>query len=68
MCIKPIEDKYISPIVVSLKYIISIGARYAKNIEMLLSVGFLYFRLLSVSLYFFKTKVVINTEIAAIYI
>ena len=67
MCIKPIEDKYIILIVVSLKYIISIGARYAKNIEMLLSVGFLYFRLLFVSLYFFKTKVVINTEIAAIY-
>ena len=67
MCIKPIEDKYISPIVVSLKYIISIGAKYAKNIEMLLSIGFLYFRLLFVSLYFFKIKVAINTEIAAIY-
>ena len=67
MCITPIKDKYISPIVVSLKYIISIGAKYAKNIEMLLSIGFLYFIFLSVSLYFFKTKVVINTEIAAIY-
>ena len=67
MCSKPIKDKYISPIVVSLKYIISIGARYAKNIEIFLSVGFLYFRLLFVSLYFFKIKVAINTEIAAIY-